>query len=173
LEKATTSGTSQATVGSASCRSSEGVWHLECTQTRVVMLFSIKKCKRLLKYCWRQPELGRPWQIPLVQFAFSAIALCAWISAPKELVCALFALVFLGVVEAIQLVVVCPNHPHISCGTTKTAMKEGGTTCCWRMVLQRKWLKRLLLQMQQKKGRGGPAEIRAPSQETKNRTEAS
>ena len=106
----------------------------ECTQTRVVMLFNIKKCKRLLKYCWRQPELGRPWQIPLVQFAFSAIALCAWISTPKELVCALFALVFLGVVEAIQLVVVCPNHPHISCGTTKTAMKEGGTTCCWRMV---------------------------------------
>ena len=115
------------------------------------MLFSIKKCKRLLKYCWRQPELGRPWQIPLVQFAFSAIALCAWVSTPKELVCALFALVFLGVVEAIQVVVVCPNHPHISCGTTKTAMKEGGTTCCWRMVLQRKWLKRLLLQMQQKK----------------------
>ena len=114
-------------------------------------LFNIKKCKRLLKYCWRQPELGRPvciqchcslchsprgievyghgWSFGICgrmsgALPVALLARCAfrhseqpgvvwdlshgWLPEcpPKELVCALFALVFLGVVEAIQLVVV-------------------------------------------------------------------
>ena len=68
--------------------------NVACTQTRVVMPTRIKRCKRLLKYCWRPLQLGGQWQIPFLQCAYAATAAFAWISTEIELVCAVPAWVF-------------------------------------------------------------------------------
>ena len=62
----------------------------------------IKRCKRLLKYCWRPLQLGGQWQIPFLQCAYAATAAFAWISTEIELVCAVPAWVFPRKTKAIR-----------------------------------------------------------------------
>lgn len=133
-------GTSHLVLGSVFWSNRNGVLQLECTQTKVVIVSSLKKCKGLLTFCWRRLQPGNQWQVSFLELAYAATAAFVWNSSRDEFLSAVSVCVLPRKTKAIIRNVAYQKWAAISWGTTKNQQAEDNGIVWFLMVPQRKRL---------------------------------